>query len=92
MLSREDNRRLAQLERQVRRDDPDFYARMLAGAPRRRRMPILLTLLAVAVWVTTLILAFSGWWVTAALTATGATLTVVVIVYRMLPIRAPGQA
>ena len=31
MLSKEDSRRLAQLERQLRRDDPEFCARMAGG-------------------------------------------------------------
>jgi len=33
MLSKEDNRRLAQLERQLLRDDPEFCARMQPDRP-----------------------------------------------------------
>ena len=87
MLSREDNRRLAELERRVRQDDPEFYARMTAAGPRHRRVPLPLVILAAVVWVATLVCAVAGWWLAATITATCATLTVVVLVYRMLPLR-----
>ncbi|MFL6115753.1 MAG: DUF3040 domain-containing protein, partial [Catenulispora sp.] len=56
MLSKEDNRRLAQMERQLRRDDPEFCARMQAGRPERKRVPLLLVLAAAVIWATALVL------------------------------------
>ncbi|HEY0532153.1 MAG TPA: DUF3040 domain-containing protein [Actinoplanes sp.] len=72
MLSREDSRRLAELERQLRRDDPEFCAR-LEGAqplapPRRKRFPITLILTAAVLWATAITLGILTWWSPAAIT------------------------
>ncbi|GLY96195.1 DUF3040 domain-containing protein [Actinoplanes sp. NBRC 103695] len=83
MLSKEDSRRLAQLERQLRRDDPEFCDRMSAGGrTARRRLPVSLILVAVAVWVAALILAVSGWWIAAGIAAACATMIVATLAYR----------
>lgn len=85
MLSKEDSRRLAQLERQLRRDDPDFCARMTAGRPARKRVPLTLVFVAVVVWTAALILGVLGWWIAAAAAALCATVTVVAIALRARP-------
>ncbi len=82
MLSKEDSRRLAQLERQLRRDDPDFCARMSGGEPHRRRVPLSLVLTAAVIWVAALILAVSGWWIAAGVAALWATVIVCAVAYR----------
>jgi Flp pilus assembly protein TadB len=84
MLSREDSRRLAQLERQLRREDPDFCARMAGGGrPEPKRTPLSLILAAVVVWVTALILAVAGWWVAAAVAGLWATVMICVVANRL---------
>lgn len=83
MLSQEDSRRLAQLERQLRRDDPDFCARMTAGKPARRRSVLTLVFVAVAVWTAALIFGVLGWWIPGAITAVCATTLVVVLALRL---------
>jgi len=85
MLSQEDNRRLAQLERQLRRDDPDFCARMRGDLPTRRRVPISLALTAGVIWAATLILALFGWWGAAAVAAVWGTVIVAALAYRCRP-------
>ncbi|WP_250001495.1 DUF3040 domain-containing protein [Actinoplanes sp. M2I2] len=85
MLSREDSRRLAQLERQLRRDDPEFCARMTSGrleSPPARRPSLSLILTAVVIWVAALILGVLGWWVAAAAAAFFATVVVAAAVLR----------
>jgi fatty acid desaturase len=83
MLSREDSRRLAQLDRQLRRDDPDFCERMSAGGrPIRRRVPVSVALIAIAVWVSALILAVSGWWLGATVAITCAIAIAATVAYR----------
>ena len=77
MLSKEDSRRLAELERHLRRDDPEFCAR-LEGAqplvpPRRKRFPITLLLTAAVLWATAITLGILTWWSPAAITAACAT-------------------
>jgi hypothetical protein len=72
VLSEEHSRRLAQLERQLRRDDPDFCARMraLAGPDRRSRNVWLQKVAtAIAMWVAALVLGVIGWWIPAAIAA-----------------------
>jgi len=69
MLSKEDSRRLAQLERQLRREDPDFCVRMSGGRSHRRRVPVTLLLAAAVIWVAALIFAVSGWWIPAGVAA-----------------------
>ena len=70
MLNKEDSRRLAQLERQLRRDDPEFCALMntLAG-PTRRHVSLPTVAAASAIWFAALVLGVSGWWVPAAIAA-----------------------
>jgi fatty acid desaturase len=83
MLSREDSRRLAQLERQLRREDPEFCARMAGGGrPEPKRIPVSLVLVAMVIWVAALILAVAGWWIAAAVAALWATVLICVIGYR----------
>jgi CHASE2 domain-containing sensor protein len=92
MLSREDSRRLAQLERQLRREDPEFCARMAGGGhPEPRRRPLALILAAVVIWVTALILAVAGWWIAAAVAGLWATVLICVVAYRLRPFRRQGQ-
>jgi len=73
MLSREDSRRLAELERQLRRDDPEFCARLEGAQPltpsRRKRFPLTLVLTAAVLWATAIILGVLTWWSPAAITA-----------------------
>jgi hypothetical protein len=93
MLSREDSRRLAQLERQLLREDPEFCARMTDGhaaSPRRRRPPISLILTAVVAWVAAIILAVVGWWIAAALAGACATVLLAAVVHRVNRMR-PGK-
>ncbi|MCO8275607.1 DUF3040 domain-containing protein [Actinoplanes sp. TRM 88003] len=88
MLSREDSRRLAQLERQLRRDDPEFCARMTSGRlepPRPRRPSLSLLLTAAVIWIAALILGVLGWWVAAASAAFFATVVIAAAVLRRPP-------
>lgn len=85
MLSQEDSRRLAQLERQLRREDPDFCSRMRGDLPVRRRMPLSLVLTAGLIWVVALTLALFGWWGAAAVAAVWGTVIVAAIAYRCRP-------
>ena len=87
MLSKEDSRRLAQLERQLRRDDPEFCARMAGGAPPRRRVPVSLVLTATVIWVAALVLAVAGWWSAAGVAGLCATVVVGTVARRL---RRPG--
>jgi len=86
MLSREDNRRLAQLERQLRIDDPEFCARMEGGRPPgpswRRRFPISLVLTAVVIWTAAIVLGVVGWYISAAIAALWGTAVVAVLLIR----------
>jgi hypothetical protein len=85
MLSKEDSRRLAQLERQLRRDDPDFCARMRGDLPTRRRSPLSLVLTAIVIWSAALVLAVFGWWGAAAVAAVWGTVIVAALAYRSRP-------
>jgi hypothetical protein len=80
MLSREDSRRLAQLERQLRHDDPGFCARMEDGKPetppRRRPVPLSLIFAAAVIWIAAVVLGIVGWWIAAAIAALWATVVV----------------
>jgi|tagenome__1003787_1003787.scaffolds.fasta_scaffold20539413_2 hypothetical protein len=94
MLSKEDSRRLAQMERQLRRDDPEFCARMSGGQldsppisvgkdrPARRRLPVSLILTALVIWLTALTLGIVGWWIAAAIAAFCATVLIAAVAYR----------
>jgi Flp pilus assembly protein TadB len=85
MLSKEDSRRLAQLERQLRRDDPEFCARMTAGRPAPRRSSFALVFVAVVVWTTALIFGVLAWWIAAGIAAVFATTLVIAMVLRLRP-------
>ena len=87
MLSKEDSRRLAQLERQLRRDDPDFCTRMAGGRTSRRRAPIALILTATVVWTTAVILAVVGWWGAAAVAGVWGSVIAVAVIFRSRPPR-----
>jgi hypothetical protein len=87
MLSQEDSRRLAQLERQLRRDDPEFCARMRGDLPAGRRLPFSLLLTAVVIWVAAVALAIFGWWGAAAVAAVWGTVIVAALGYRCRPNR-----
>lgn len=87
MLSKEDSRRLAQLERQLRRDDPEFCARMAGGRPPARRVPISLVLAAAVIWAAALVLAVAGWWIAAGVAAGWAMVIVGALAYRCRPSR-----
>jgi fatty acid desaturase len=84
MLSREDSRRLAELERQLRREDPEFCARIEGAQPlvpsRRKRFPITLIVTAAVLWTAAITLGALAWWSPAAITAAcGITVTTAVI-------------
>ena len=89
MLSKEDNRRLAQLERQLRRDDPAFCDRMRGDQPVRRRMSLSLVLTSVVIWAAALTLAVFGWWGAAAVAGVWGTVIVAALTYRCRPGREP---
>ena len=88
MLSREDNRRLAELERQLRREDPEFCARMTGGVvsrPAPRRGPTLsLIFTAIVIWAAAITLAVLGWWIAAVIAAVCATTVVSALTYRLV--------
>jgi fatty acid desaturase len=87
MLSKEDTRRLAQMERQLRRQDPEFCARMLAGGQRtRRRPPFALAIAAAMIWIAALVFSVVGWWLVAAACALWATLVVCALACRWRPV------
>ncbi|GIF19562.1 Flp pilus assembly protein TadB [Actinoplanes tereljensis] len=72
MLSREDSRRLAELERHMWRDDPDFCTRMSGGGLRvvpRRRYSVSLIFTAAVIWLAAIALGVLGWWPAAILAA-----------------------
>jgi CHASE2 domain-containing sensor protein len=86
MLSREDNRRLAELERQLRNEDPEFCARMegakTAIPSRRKRFPITLILTIVVILAAAAVLGVVGWWIPAAIAALCATMVATAMVIR----------
>jgi Protein of unknown function (DUF3040) len=87
MLSREDSRRLAQLERQLMRDDPEFCARMAGDhqkPPARRRAPLTLVFATPVLWFSAIVFGVLAWWIPAALSALSATAAVAVLAYRLL--------
>lgn len=98
MLSREDSRRLAQMERQLWHEDPEFCIRMEAGQPDpapRKRPPLSLILTAVVIWIAALILGVVGWWAASVAAALCATAVVAVLSYRLACLRqaaAPREA
>lgn len=87
MLSREDSRRLAQMERQLLRDDPDFCARMAgdqAKPPPRRRAPLTLVLATTLLWPAAIVLGLLTWWIPAAVAALTGTATAAALTHRLL--------
>ena len=98
MLSREDSRRLAQMERQLWHEDPEFCIRMEAGQPDpapRKRPPLSLILTAAVIWIAALILGVVGWWAASIAAALCATAVVAVLAYRLARLRraaAPHEA
>jgi Protein of unknown function (DUF3040) len=89
LLSKEDNRRLAQLERHLMRDDPEFCARMQPGRPLRRRVPISLVVTAAVIWAAALVFGVLGWWVPAGIAAGCAIVIAVTVAIRCRPGRRP---
>jgi DUF3040 family protein len=92
MLSKEDNRRLSQLERQLQRDDPDFCARMGGGnfsvSPTgRRSLPLFI--LAAAITGAAVVLGLLGWWIAASLVAVWAGVTATAGLFRLRRARTP---
>ena len=86
MLSKEDNRRLSQLERQLQRDDPDFCARMGGGnfsVSATGRRPLPLFVLAVVITGVAVVLGLAGWWIAASLVAVWAGVTVAAGFFRL---------
>ena len=84
VLSQEDTRRLAQLERQLRRDDPAFVARML-DEPEHRGFPLSILLLAAPLWAGAFVLMAVSWWAAAVVAAMWATVIVCAVAYRCRP-------
>src|SRR3954465_1589549 len=91
MLSREDNQRLAELEHQLRREDPEFCARMTDGmaspAPRRpprRWLALSLLLTALVIWAGAITMAVLGWWIAAVIAAVLATTVASVLTFHVI--------
>ncbi|MBB2945257.1 DUF3040 domain-containing protein [Actinoplanes sp. CA-015351] len=85
MLSKEDNRRLAQLERQLQRDDPEFCARMGGGnfsVSATGRPPLPLFIIAAVIAVASLVLGLVGWWIAAAVVAAWSVATAIAGAFR----------
>ena len=61
MLSQDDRRQLAEMERRLRAEDPEFCARM-SGRSHRRRTPVALIVVCVLVWAAVFGSAVAGWW------------------------------
>jgi hypothetical protein len=91
MLSKEDSRRLAQLERQLRRDDPDFCARMGGGnfSVPTPRPPLALFIVAAVIAVAAIILGALGWWIAAVIVALWGAATAATATYRLHKFRTP---
>ncbi|MEV8509969.1 DUF3040 domain-containing protein [Actinoplanes sp. NPDC051475] len=85
MLNKEDSRRLAQLERQLRREDPDFCSRMTGGSTARKPVPVSLILAATVIWAAALVLAVVGWWAAAIVAGVWALVIMVALGYRCRP-------
>ncbi|MBG0567839.1 DUF3040 domain-containing protein [Actinoplanes aureus] len=86
MLSKEDSRRLAQLERQLQRDDPDFCARMGGGnfsvsTPGRPPLPLFIAAAVIA--VAAVAVGLAGWWIAATGFAVWATVTASAAAFRV---------
>ncbi|BAL85729.1 hypothetical protein AMIS_5090 [Actinoplanes missouriensis 431] len=85
MLSKEDNRRLAQLERQLQRDDPEFCARMGGGnfsVSATGRPPLPLFVLAAVLAVASLVCVLVGWLIAGLLVAAWSIVTAIAAGFR----------
>lgn len=60
MLSQDDRRQLAAMQRRLKAEDPEFVARMSGRRPRR--VPIAMMALCSLVWLAVLGSAIAGWW------------------------------
>lgn len=91
MLSKEDTRRLAQLERQLRRDDPDFCARMGGGnfSVPTPRPPLALFIFAAVIAVAAIVLGVFGLWIAAVIAAGWSVVTAIAAGYRLRRSRTP---
>ncbi|WP_229075893.1 DUF3040 domain-containing protein [Actinoplanes sp. DH11] len=86
MLSKEDNRRLAQLERQLQREDPDFCARMGGGnfsVSSAGRPALPLFVVAAVMAAVSLVLGLAGWWIAASAVAGWAVVTAIAAAFRI---------
>jgi hypothetical protein len=91
MLSQDEHRRLTLLERQLRREDPAFAARM-SGEPARRSAPVPLVLAAALIWAVAATLAAAGWLAAAAVVGVWAMVISCALLYRCRPfLRVPGS-
>ena len=86
MLSREDSRRLAELERQLWRDDPEFCARLSDAADPspapRRSYTVSLIFTAAVIWLAAIALGVLGWWPAAILAAICGSAVVAALIFR----------
>jgi uncharacterized membrane protein YjjP (DUF1212 family) len=78
MLNQDDQRRLEQLARQLRAEDP-YLADRIAGRPRR--LPRWMVLVCVLIWAAAVGAAVVGWWLSAVVIMTMALLTTASQVY-----------
>jgi len=89
LLSQDDRRRLDQIERQLRAEDPGFVARMSGTPERRPRLPILVCCL---VWLVVPVLAATGRWPGAFVVAVIAAVTTVTLLRLSRRPRSGGRA
>ncbi len=90
MLSRQDSRRLAQLERQLWHDDPEFCIRMETSQPDRapsKRPSLWLMVAAPLAWITALIMGVFGWWTACIAASCFATAAVAGLAYQLVRLR-----
>jgi hypothetical protein len=86
MLNQDERRQLARLEHQLRREDPDFVARM-AGRALPRRTPVAPALAAGLIWAVAVALVAAGWWAAAVVVAVWAAVISCALMYRCRPVR-----
>ena len=92
MLSKEDIRRLAQLERRLRREDPEFYDLMSAESRHRRPRAPFLIIAATVIWLAAVVLGLIGRWIPATIIALCATVVLAALTHRLLHAgSAPGE-
>lgn len=91
MLNKEDTRRLAALERRLRRDDPDFCARMGGGnfsVSATGRPPLPLFVVSAVITIAAVALGVAGWWIATGIAAAWAAITLGTAVHRLRRLRA----